>query len=60
MVSNKERQERESYAHNEMCKAIKEHERKKGIERSGESIEREVQQIARDTEAKKINKIYQR
>lgn len=59
MVSEKERRERERFAHDDMCKAIKEHETIKGRERSGESIEREVQQIAREVERKKINKIYQ-
>lgn len=58
MVDAKERREREAYARDSLAKAIKEHEAKKGVERSGESIQREVNQIAENVERKKSNPIY--
>lgn len=59
MASSEERRQAERRAHDEMCKAMKEDAQLKGKERTGESIEREVRQIAERVERRKGHKIYQ-
>jgi glutamate mutase epsilon subunit len=50
--------ERESFAKDEMCKDLKQHYTEKGVERTGESIEREVREIQEDVFKRKDHDIY--
>lgn len=61
MTTEQDKQEREKFAHDAMCKDMKVHYEKSGNYKiTGEQIEREVQDMAREVEQKKEHEIYQK
>jgi len=59
MTDKRERESAEKFAIEETCKAHKEHYEKRGdYSKTGEQIEREVKEMARDVERKKDHSIY--
>ncbi len=60
IIDRQEVREAENFARDQMCKDLKQHYLEKGEERTGESIEREVQDIQEDVYRRKDHDIYKR